>query len=223
MNRVFFYTLFSLLLILPLAATAQPLKVRGTVVAFNTYPLSNVEVKARKAKTAVRTDSAGYFELEVGKKDVILISESGFADYSRKLTDSDGSVRINLIILNTPGNPERVARAGYISRENMEFGFANLANENNIYSTFTDIYDAIRYAEPSANIIVENGVKGVMFRGNKTFQGSQMALVVVDGVIVDDISSIIPSQVMSIRKLSGPAASIYGARAGNGVIAIETR
>lgn len=52
--------------------------------------------------------------------------------------------------------------------------------------------------------------------------GSNAALMVVDGVIVEDVSFISPQQIVSISKLPNSQASLYGARAGNGVILIET-
>jgi hypothetical protein len=52
--------------------------------------------------------------------------------------------------------------------------------------------------------------------------GSNAALMVVDGVIVEDVSFINPQQIVSISKLPNSQASMYGARTGNGVILIET-
>lgn len=223
MNKTFGCAALIFLLALPPAAMAQTRKITGTVVAFNRYPLNNITVKARKAKTQAVTDGAGSFELEIGKSDVLIIAEPGFVEYKKNISASDNSMHINLIVDTAPGSREKITQAQYLSPAELEYGLLHLAHENNVFSLFTDIYEAIRYAEPTASIIMENGRKGVMFRGNKTFEGSQMALIVVNGVIMDDVSSIIPNNVVTIRKLSGPAAAIYGSRAGNGVVAIETR
>ena len=53
--------------------------------------------------------------------------------------------------------------------------------------------------------------------------GSNAALFVVDGVIVDDVSYVAPSEIVNIKQLSSSQAAIYGARAGGGVIVITTK
>jgi TonB-dependent SusC/RagA subfamily outer membrane receptor len=49
------------------------------------------------------------------------------------------------------------------------------------------------------------------------------ALIVVDGVTMDEIPDIPPTSVKSIEILKGTAAAIYGSRGYGGVIIIKTK
>jgi TonB-dependent starch-binding outer membrane protein SusC len=210
-------------LMIPVITFSQMRRVSGTVIAFNKFPLKQVTVSAKKAKTEVKTDDSGRFEIEVENNDVIRINESGFAEFSRKVTKADDNLKINLLIKNNDQDMEKVVRDGFISREDLEYGISNLWQWNNEFTQFSDPYDAIKYALPESTIIVENGQKGVQFRGPKTITGSNAALILVNGVITEDASFVNPSEIISIRKLTTSQAALFGARAGNGVISIETR
>lgn len=67
--------------------------------------------------------------------------------------------------------------------------------------------------------------KGVYVRGISTFKGSRSPLIVVDGFpIQGELSDINPNNIESINVLKdAAAASIWGARSGNGVIVITTK
>ena len=210
-------------LMAPMIGVGQMHKISGTVKAFNQFPIKNLTVKAKKAKTEVITDENGNFEIEVKNKDVILISESVFMDYSKKVSDADQSIQINLIIKNNERDMQKVVKEGFISQEDLDYGVRNLWEWNNEFSQFTDPYDAIKYALPESTIIVENGQKGVQLRGPKTITGSNAALIIVNGVITEDANFITPANIISIRKLSGGELALFGARAGNGVISIQTK
>jgi hypothetical protein len=216
------WMLFFSLFIIPLLCSSQTRKLSGTVISFKKYPVKGITIKAKKAKTEAKTNESGEFEIEVKNKDVIKINESVFLDYTQKITDDIESLTINLIFNNNGRNIEVATEAGYISREDLEYGIEHLYQANNIYANFVDVFDAIKYALPETTIIVENGNRAIQIRGAKSVYGSNAALMVVDGVIVEDVSFISPQQIVSISKLPNSQASLYGARAGNGVILIET-
>jgi hypothetical protein len=212
-----------LIIVFPIFVNSQTRKISGTVLAFNKYPVKNATVKAKKAKTEAVTNENGVFEIDVQNNDLIRIKETVFFEYRQKITDEIESLEINLIFDNTGRNVDIASKAGYLTREDLEYGLEYLYLENAMYAQFNDAYDAIKYALPETIIIIENGRKGIQLRGPKTIHGSNAALIVLDGVIVEDVSFLNPVQIVSISKLSKPAASLYGARAGNGVISIETR
>ncbi len=207
----------------PILGFGQMHKLSGTVVAFDKFPLKNVTVEAKKAKTEAKTDENGNFEIEVKKKDVIQIKGSVFVDYSKKVSDADKSLHINLIIRNNERDMDEAIKEGFISQQDLDYGVKNLWQYNNEFSQFTDAYAAIKYAVPEATLIVENGQKGVQLRGPKTITGSNAALIIVNGVITEDANFITPADIISIRKLSGGELALFGARAGNGVISIQTK
>jgi len=66
----------------------------------------------------------------------------------------------------------------------------------------------------------------VTIRGVSTFYGNSQPLYLVDGVPVNDVSSVLSIPVEDIDRIEiikGPNAAIYGSRGGNGVIAIFTK
>ena len=202
---------------------AQKQEITGTIVAFNKYPVKNVTVLARKAKTEVLTDDQGKFTIEVEKKDVLQIDAKTFERFIYRIGESEKSPRINLIYLDKKKNFDVAVTEGYMSREDLDYGRTNLAAENNVFGNYTDVFEAIRYAIPSASFSMEDGVQKVILRGTKSLEGSSAALYAVNGFLTEDISYIMPSSIVSIQQLTGPAAGRYGTGSGNGVIAITTR
>lgn len=212
-----------ILLLTAIVGQAQDHEINGTVVAFNTYPLKNVPVKAKRARTQVKTDELGHFRIKVSKNDVLTVEADAFRSYRHQVTTEDETLRINLIYEDRQKNKAIATQAGYLSPEDLEFGIRNLSDENNVFSNFTNVFDAIHYAVPAATFIVENGQKKVQLRGPKSLTGSNAALMVVNGVIVEDLGFVVPDEIVSIKQLTGPSAALYGARAGNGVISITTK
>lgn len=211
------------LVTVPIFSIGQEHKISGTVVAFNKFPLGNIPVMAKKAKTEAVTDDKGQFEIEVRKNDIIKIEEPEFVGYTKKISSNEKDLKINLIIRNNEKDMERVVEKGYITKEDLDYGRERLWRYNNEFSHFTDIYEAIHYAIPEAIIVLEDDQRGVRFRGHRSVYGSNLALILVNGVITEDVSFITPVDVISISKLSSSQAAIYGSRGSNGVVEIKTR
>ena len=94
-------------------------------------------------------------------------------------------------------------------------------DERLVYNT---IYDYIRDKVPG--VVVErsdSSTQKIYVRGVSTINSPTDPLIIVDGVEVDDISSINPYDVESIDVLKDAAASIYGVRGNNGVIIISLK
>ena len=53
---------------------AQENMVKGTVLAFNKYPLKNITVTAKKSKNQVLTNENGAFSIAVKKNDILIIA-----------------------------------------------------------------------------------------------------------------------------------------------------
>ena len=183
------HILFSLLFFMatPLVYS-QTRTIKGTVVAFNKYPLKKVTVKSKKSKQLTTTDEAGLFEIEVNaKKDALIFEAEGFKKYQKNLVSSDNVVTINMIFANSDKNLEAAVEYGYISREDLTYGINHLDHENSSFSQFTDIYEAIRNNVPGVNIIHEDGKRQFQVRGSKSLMASNAALIVVNGIVTSDI------------------------------------
>ena len=70
--------------------------------------------------------------------------------------------------------------------------------------------------------VTENG--GIQIRGNNNLNGQPSeALIVVDGIICDNINNLNPVNIHSVEVLKDGSSSIYGSRGGNGVVLITTK
>ena len=206
------------------AAYCQTRVVKGQLTAFNRYPVANVEVSSKKAKSSVSTDGQGNFELVCNEKDIIQIKGKVFQSTSKRVGAKDDFIKINLIFKDTPKNREIATGLGYLSKESLTFALANLQDENNDFCNHTDVFSLIKSRFPG--VVVKSsssGGDGIFVRGQKSLLGDNKAIYVVDGVRVADISFVFPCEMTSITILKDGGAALYGSSAANGVVVIETK
>lgn len=216
--------LFVILLFLVSGLQAQERSVSGKIVAFNTYSLNNVKISARKAKTWVFTDSTGIFQIYCNKKDVIKIQAEGFLQQTVKL-DKGNTINTNMIYLDNNWAYKTALANQYISQEDLDYAIENLMQENNDFSRYQSIYDLIQAKYPLTRVIEERGFKRIYLtsKGPNSLEAGSYALIVVDGIATENISSIVPSQVANVKVHTDTETSMYGTRGGNGVVEIELK
>jgi TonB-dependent SusC/RagA subfamily outer membrane receptor len=211
-------------LVFSISSLAQTRVVKGKLTTFNKYPVQNVEVASKKAKSTVMTDSLGQFEIVCNEKDVILIKAKVFESLNRKVKADDEFIQANLIFKDTPQNREIATGLGYITHEQLTFALAHLADENNDFCNYTDVFSLVRGKFPGVQIkTTQDGDEGIFIRGDKSLYGDNQALYVVDGIQVSDISFINPCNMATIDILKDGGAAMYGGNAANGVVVIETK
>ncbi|WP_319589307.1 carboxypeptidase-like regulatory domain-containing protein [uncultured Draconibacterium sp.] len=202
---------------------SQEIVVEGKISAFNKFPLPNIEVLAKKSKNKIITDENGNFRIEIKKKDVLKINNPLFHSFEEKVTGETGKLNINLIFEENDKNIREAISKGYFSEEELDYALTNLAKENNIYGLFNNVYEAIKYAIPEASMVEsQSGTVGFILRGTNSIKGSNLAMYVVNQNIVGDVSFINTTDICKIYKLPTSQSAMYGSRAGNGVICIET-
>lgn len=216
-------SIFISLLLFSFLGKTQNQEINGTILAFNKYPLKNVIVNAKKNKTEAITDELGMFKIFVKKNDVLTIKAVDFEDYIYRVKARDNSLEVNLIYKVKKKYKKSPLVNAHIGEIELKYGLSHLADENNPYSHYTDIYTAINDAIPSAIVIIENGQRKFQLRGTKSLTRSNAALIVVNGVKTDDISYINTNQILSIKQLSLSSSAIYGTGSANGVISITTK
>ena len=203
---------------------AQTRVVKGKLTTFNEYPVMNVEVKSKKAKSTVMTDSLGQFEIVCNEKDVIMIKAKVFQALNKKVNEDDDYVSANLVFHDSPKNREIATGLGYIRHEQLTFALAHMADQNNDFCSYTDVFSLIR--GKFAGVTIKNGNsgnEGVFIRGDKSIYGNNEAVYVVDGMRVADVSFVNPCEMATIDILKDGGAALYGADAANGVVVIETK
>jgi len=216
--------LISVCILFSLSSVAQTRVVKGKLITFNTYPVQNVEVASKKAKSTVMTDSLGQFEIVCNEKDVIMIKAKVFQSFNKKVKKDDDYISANLIFRNTPENREIATGLGYITHEQLTFALAHMADENNDFCNYTDVFSLVRGKFPGVQIKTNSlGTEGIFVRGDKSLYGDNEAIYVVDGVRVGDVSFVNPCEMATIDILKDGGAALYGSQAANGVVVIETK
>ena len=211
-------TLFTGVLI-SACALPQNRVVYGELKVFNTYPVKNVEVAAKKAGTAVMSDSLGHFSIVCLERDIIRIKAKTFKPVRRNVDPDTDSLFINLFFIDSKSNRELSVGYGYISEKDLLYAVSHLEQENNDFCSYANIFDLIKGR--FSGVMVSGGE--VYIRGSGSFSGQIQALYIVNGVSVNSIDWIQPCQIRSVDVLKDSNAAIYGSRGGNGVVIIETR
>jgi len=211
-------------LLISISSIAQTRVVKGKLTTFNQYPVQNVEVASKKAKSAVMTDSLGQFEIVCMEKDVIMIKAKVFQALNKKVSADDDFISANLIFRDTPRNREIATGMGYVSHEQLTFALAHMADENNDFCNYSNVFTLLKGKFPGVTIKTNSmGTDGVFVRGDKSMFGDNEAIYVVDGVRVSDISFVNPCEMATIDVLKDGGAALYGSQAANGVVVIETK
>lgn len=211
-------------LLFSLSSIAQTRVVKGKITTFNKYPVQNVEVASKKAKSTVMTDSLGQFEIVCNEKDVIQIKARVFQAMNKKVKADDDYVSANLIFRDSPQNREIATGLGYISHEQLTFALAHMADENNDFCNYSDVFSLVKGKFPGVLVKTNSmGTDGIFVRGDKSMYGDNEAIYVVDGVRVGDVSFINPCEMATIDILKDGGAALYGSQAANGVVVIETK
>ena len=112
---------------------------------------------------------------------------------------------------------------GYGSTTRQDLGFA--VNKVDVDETTIRSYDSIaEYIRSRVPGVEVNPNGSVQIRGQQMLTGPAEALIVVDGVICENINTVNPNQIHSVQVLKdGGSTAIYGNRGGNGVVLITTK
>jgi hypothetical protein len=204
---------------------AQNHVVEGRVTMFNTYPVNNLEIQAKKSKNTATTGPDGSFVLECEDKDVLQVQDKVFLTQSRQVQGETDPLKMNLVFKNTPKNRNLVVSRGYISREDLEYGLRNLMDENNDFCRYTDLFSLIKNEFPMLEVkSTPSGDQGVYLRrGTKSLTQDTQMLYILDGMRMAILSDINPCEIAEIHVLTEIQAAKYGAGSSNGAIEIRTK
>ncbi len=219
MNR-FFKILVSAIVAILFSDTisAQTWIARGYVVFGEDIPVGNIQISTSKTKNSVKTDSTGYFEIEVNDKDRLLVKHnSPFADQSYSIRKSDTLIYLTVKLPESLSKAESAIGYGYIS-EKYRTAVVKTVKADKDFSHYTDIWMIIK--EKFSNVSINNGC--VVVRGPGSNSNNVCAMFVVDGLQIDKIDYLQPSLIKEISLLKDASSSIYGLEGANGVILIST-
>jgi TonB-linked SusC/RagA family outer membrane protein len=204
----------------------EELTVSGTVYDDLGLPLPGVTVLLEGRGTGTVTDIDGKYTIIAEEGDVLVFSFVGFAKQSVVIGNS---TIININLVQDTDSLDEFVVIGY-----------GALREKDLTSAITTIKSDVIVKTPTANAmqslqgrvagvqIVSNGAPGasptVRVRGVGSFEGNAAPLYVVDGMFFENIDFLNPNDIETISILKDASASaIYGVRASNGVVLIETK
>ena len=208
----------------------------GLITSESGSPLAGASVKIIGTLTGTTSDSTGKFSIIIKKKDFqLLVSYTG---YQTKTIILKYPLDLTLVIQLQPVSTtlqEVVISTGYqsIPQERSTGSFSSVDNKMLNRRVSTDILSRLEDIIPgllfNKNVISSSATtasqSSINIRGQSTIYGNASPLIVVDNFPYDgDINNINPNDVENITVLKdAAAASIWGSRAGNGVIVITTK
>ncbi|MEN9698934.1 MAG: hypothetical protein RLZZ301_132 [Bacteroidota bacterium] len=208
---------------------AQTTKLSGFVKNENQEALPYVKVSLKNTTTTSLSALDGYFEIQVGSLEntVLVFSLLGYEKQEVKVTNA---APIAIILKNKTQDVKDVVVVGYgVAKSKEVTGATSKVNGEDIEKlNMTRMDQALQGQVSGVNITSNSGSPGgssnIRIRGLSTF-GNNNPLILVDGVVYDaaGLNALNPSDIKSIQVLKDATAGIYGVRAANGVIIVETK
>lgn len=198
-------------------------------------PLEGVSVSYLLKKENTKSDINGQFSLRgPDGVDTLILSSIGFATIKVAAREDELSF-LNLVLYPYESSIEEViVNTGYqqLPEERATGSFSFIDNKTINRTTGGNIFDRLEGVTNSlfmdrTGAIGENPEQqpALRIRGLSTIEAESGPLIIVDNFPYDgDISTINPNDIENVTVLKdASAASIWGARAGNGVIVIQTK
>ena len=216
----------ALALLLCGTAWAQQLQISGTVTTLEGAPLPGVTVRVQGTATQTTTDATGKYSISAPATGVLQFALIGY----RGLTETvAGRATHNVVMTAAIAVLEEVVVTGYTEqrRGDITGAVASVNTEAVAKETQSSVLKGLS-ATTTGVTVDASGSPGsrstVRIRGVSSFQNND-PLYIIDGTPVQDsyINWLNPNDIASIQVLKdASSASIYGSRASNGVIIIET-
>ena len=244
------YLLFCILTVLSVTGSvwAQDRQLTGTLRDEQNQPVVGANIVVKGTTRGTTSDAEGAFRMTVPAGNTVLtISSVGYT--AKDVTVSAGQTQLAVTI----GTDDRllgevVVTALGIKRESKALSYATQTIKSSQINEVRDgnVLNTLQGKIAGAYITQGSGGPGtgsrIVLRGNRSIQGSNNALIVVDGVPInnstygqatsdfgsvansDGASNINPDDIETTTVLRGAsAAALYGSQAANGVILITTK
>jgi len=222
--QVFFYCcLLFLIFIPPVDAQKGKTTISGTVLDSEGTPIKNAMIQIDDRQTDVLTDEDGIYEVTVSP-DALKIAVVAFGT---GVIEEDIADRTQIdFFFNTisPDQPE-FEKGDPLDDGLVNTGYNKVRREHIVTSIHSlDLTKSTRKYSSLREILMQT--PGLIFTNNQfkiSGAGGGYPIWVVDGVPVNFIPDLAPSQIASVEVLKGTAAAIYGTRGFGGAVLITTR
>ncbi len=228
------------------ALLAQNRSISGTVKDEAGELAPGVTIQVKGTNIGTYTDANGAFRLEGPAQGTLVFAFTGYASQEVPYTAGTGSIDVALSQDNSQLN-EVVVTAFGITKDQRTLSYATQAIQTKTFAQARELNVANSLSGRVAGLDIARSASGVggstrvVLRGDRSITGNNQALIVVDGVPLDNsnfspgnanggrdrgdgLSSVNPDDVESINVLRGAAATaLYGSRASNGALLITTK
>ena len=216
-----------LLCALPILATAQTIKIQGTVVDDSDgTPLPGVTVTLEGTSTTTATDFDGQFEITASHKGTLVFTYVGMATERRSFSSSS---TINVRMGEDMQVLSELVVVGYgtMRKSDLTGSVASIGADKLKKTPAANLDQALQGRAAGVTVNANSGQPGagaqVRIRGIGTVNNAD-PVYVVDGVICNDINFLSPSDIASTEILKDASATaIYGSRGANGVVLVTTK
>lgn len=203
-------------------AIIQQREITGRVTDTQGQPIEGVTVSVKHSSAATSTRSNGEYHISVPQGGQVLVfSIIGYAQLEAAISPTENV--LDAVLQASVSDLEEAVVVGYGTqqRENITGSVATVRSQELTIAPIPNITNTLAGRLPGLISQQTSGQPGAD-AANLSIRGFGNALVIVDGVQTD-FRFIDPNQVESITILKDASASIFGARAGNGVILVTTK
>jgi len=204
----------------------QKREITGIVRDLKGLPLPGVTVLAKGTTNGTITDVGGRFRLPVAEGTKILAFS--FIGMKNQEVSLGSLTQVNVTMVEAETGLEEVVVVGYGTqkRVNLTGSITTIKAADLIDTPLPNIAQSIAGRSPGVYVKTVNGQPGDKVNVSFNIRGYGNPLIVIDGAAssADDFEKLNPVDIESFSVLKDAAsASIYGARAGNGVVLVTTK
>ncbi len=211
-------------------STLQQITVTGTVTDGETgEPLPGVNILLEGTLTGTVTDMNGKYKIDLPSATAVLVFS--YVGYASERTAVAGQTVIDVNLQFEVQKLEEVVVVGYGTQKvkDLTSSVFTVKSDDIVKSPSGQAMQTLQ-GKVSGLQVISKGSPGesptIRVRGIGSYPGkdNEAPLYVVDGMFFDNIDFLNPSDITSITVLKdASAAAIYGVRAANGVVLIETK
>ena len=216
---------FVIIAFLSLSLMGSAQQVTGTVRDEN-GPLVGVSVLVKGAQSGIQTDINGNFSIQASRSNTLIFSSTGYISQEVVIGDR---TELNITLVADVKSLENVVVIGYGTKKKQYLtgSVSTVGSEVLKSRPITNTMSALQGEIPGVTIQRSSGQPGVEgfdlnVRGFSSTNGGNTPLILIDGV-AGSLDLLNPDDIESISVLKDAAASIYGARAANGVMIVTTK
>ena len=203
--------------------------ITGSIINERSEAVPYVKITVKSSKKPFLSDGKGLFQVSVTDPatDVLVFTAMG---YQKQEVPVAGQTNLTVVLLEVSQDTKDVVVVGYGTAKSKELTGATsrVKGEDLEKMNMTRMDQALQGQVSGVTVSSNSGSPGgsanIRIRGLSTF-GDNDPLILVDGVVYDSegLNALNPSDIKSINVLKDATAGIYGVRAANGVIIVETK